>query len=1094
MAGLAGYAKWKDVTLGTAALISADVSNCYFAITFTSTETNFWANQDGAGEYVRWTLTDNTLLKFHVERYDTVNKVAVWHVKVPTAYAASDTVIQCQYSNATPTDGSDRPGTFDANTALAMHLSTNQTGGAFVDATSNGNNGTNTGTTDTAGQIDRGRNFSGTSQYITVPDSASLDVSTALTIEGWFRVTGGAGSTRRICYKGHYTSSSDTDIAFTAALMYTDKLRLYLSQDGGTSNAAYVDSTTTYTDTNWHHVAFKFGGGSSLKIIVDGVDVTGSVVGSITSINNSADPLWIGTDKGVTQEWFGDLDEFVVHNVDRSLDYLKLRYHSGKGDIVTIGAEQTVPGALSGTIVAVSSLTGTLNGGTAFLSGSMAAGSTLTGTLAGGTDVSDKTTWNPADKDANITLSSGDLVATSNLDGWQSVRAKDGKSANKWYWEVKSLTQAAGTNNVIGIGKSTASLASYPGGDTNGWGYSSVGAVYTNGSPVVTGLPTWAQGDIIGVALDLDNGKLWFSKNGTWVQSGDPANGLNPQISGIAGTLYPMVSPYKNGNQLEANFGQTALTYTPPSGFITGPDVWLQRAVCIGDSIAFGQGSTAIDLETRLETLQSLNTGDVLNKGIQGEQTDELDVRFQADALDIKAGTVYIVSGTNNNYITPTRTVAQTISDYTSMINKAKAMSPVPTVVLGEVTPANKSGGADNLTKEQIQEWIKLLDAEIRKLCLEQGIKMAPSYQEMCDTSTAADDDLRPAYANDTVHPNDTGYSRLGDLFNIGAVPSRLYRWGQAVIAINDEGWGWWVKNGTASVAGDPDIGTLTLPQNQNADSDVKCLEQYQKTITISPTVTAGSVTIKYRTNTGNFDRVSGAIAWQTYTVPFTTSDQFIQIRLEGASATDATVSDVSLTWTAGSQFVGLSGTTAGVSTLTGTAGVTIPITGALSGISAQSGTATVTRLIPVAGALTGLSVYTGTAGVLRPLQGLQGGLSTFTGALAVRRAGTITVQVYGLSSLAGGLSADYGLGGTSVSSMVLSGGLYGTLSFSGSLSAALSATGALGLIGQPSGTSSGGGSHFVHDSSSSVPSSVVQRSGRTATVTQNNNKTRVTR
>ncbi len=1088
MAGLAGYAKWKDVTLGTAALISADVSNCVVAVTFTSAETNFWLNQDGAGEYVRWTLTDNTLLKFHVERYDTVNKVAVWHVRVPVAYAASDTVIQCQYSNASPTDGSDRPGTYDASTILAMHLSANQAGGAMVDATGK-YTPVDGGSTDTAGAIDRGRHLASSgSQTITLGSLSELDGIAQLSIEGIFKRDSTSSSI--MLHKIYLT-----DWAHRTGLSMWSDGSIYALLANGASTYGYA----ALNDTNTHHVMMEFNGAGAtdadkLKLYVDGSLVSLTFAGPIPSVTaNIAANMTLGVNNGVYSD--GMVDELVFHSVARGADWAALRNANAKGTLVTsIGAEQSAGTSLSGTITGTSSLSGSLSGGAMLLSGSIVGTSSLTGTLTGGTDVSDKTTWNPADKDANITLSGANLVVTSTLDNWRSARAADGKSVNKWYWEVTSSVQAAGTYNLVGVGKSTAGLASYCGADADGWGYSAAGGgIYNNGTLLV-GAPSFAQGDIIGVALDLDNGKLWFSKNGVWINSGDPSTGASPQASGIWGTLYPMVSPGKSGNQLTANFGQTALAYAPPTGFIVGPDVWLKRAVCIGDSIAYGEGSTTTTLESRLETLQSLRAGDVLNKGIQGEQTDELDVRFQADALDIKAGTVYIVSGTNNNYISPTRTVAQTISDYTSMINKAKAMSPVPDVVLGEVTPSNKSGGVDSLTKEQIQEWTKLLDAEIRKLCIEQGIKMAPSYQEMCDTSTAADDDLRPAYAFDAVHPNDTGYSRLGDLFNIGAVPSRLYRWGQAAIAVNDEGWSWWVKNGTASVTGDANTGTLTLPQAQSADSDVKCLESGTKTITILPTVTAGSVTIKYRTSTGNFDRVNGTLAWQTYTVPFTTSDQFIQIRLEGASATDATVSDVSLTWTAGSQYVTISGTTAGTSTLTGTAGVVLPITGALSGISAQSGTATVTRLTPVAGALASLSVHTGTAGVLRPLQGLQGGLSSFTGALAVRRAGTITGQVYGLSSHAGGLSADYGLGGTSVSSMVLSGGLYGTLSFSWALSAALSARGTLGFTGGPSGISSGGVSHFVHDGSSSVSSSVAQRSGRTARVTQNNNKTRVTR
>ena len=36
---------------------------------------------------------------------------------------------------------------------------------------------------------------------------------------------------------------------------------------------------------------------------------------------------------------------------------------------------------------------------------------------------------------------------------------------------------------------------------------------------------TWTTGDIIGIALDLDNNKLYFSKNESWQNGGDPTSG-----------------------------------------------------------------------------------------------------------------------------------------------------------------------------------------------------------------------------------------------------------------------------------------------------------------------------------------------------------------------------------------------------------------------------------------------------------------------------------------------------------------------------------------------------------------------------------------
>ena len=50
------------------------------------------------------------------------------------------------------------------------------------------------------------------------------------------------------------------------------------------------------------------------------------------------------------------------------------------------------------------------------------------------------------------------------------------------------------------------------------------GQVYNNGSIVAT-YNTVTTNDIVGIALDLDNNKVYFSKNGTWQGSSDPSAG-----------------------------------------------------------------------------------------------------------------------------------------------------------------------------------------------------------------------------------------------------------------------------------------------------------------------------------------------------------------------------------------------------------------------------------------------------------------------------------------------------------------------------------------------------------------------------------------
>lgn len=178
-------------------------------------------------------------------------------------------------------------------------------------------------------------------------------------------------------------------------------------------------------------------------------------------------------------------------------------------------------------------------------------------------------TWNPSDKSADLTLSNGNLTVThSSGSTWAGGRATNSKASGKFYWEVRVDTDNPSTAIRIGIGTSAASLSSGVGDDINGYGYGGrFGKKYYNGGNPDYGA-TYTAGDIIGVALDLDAGKIWWSKNGVWQASGDPGAGTGEAYSGISGTFFPMQSTGVSGDVLTARFHSSDFTYSPPSGFI----------------------------------------------------------------------------------------------------------------------------------------------------------------------------------------------------------------------------------------------------------------------------------------------------------------------------------------------------------------------------------------------------------------------------------------------------------------------------------------------------------------------------------------------
>ncbi len=166
-------------------------------------------------------------------------------------------------------------------------------------------------------------------------------------------------------------------------------------------------------------------------------------------------------------------------------------------------------------------------------------------------------TWNASDKHASITLTGGDLTATGTA-LFELVRSATGKSAGQWYFEVTVGT--AVTFGTTGIAKAATSTSTWVGGDADSYGIGPV-HTYTNGSSNSTD-QTVLDGSVVGVAVDLDAGYIWWAVDGAWINGGDPAAGTSPRYTGLSGTYFPASSPGAAAHTINATF-----TFAPPSGF-----------------------------------------------------------------------------------------------------------------------------------------------------------------------------------------------------------------------------------------------------------------------------------------------------------------------------------------------------------------------------------------------------------------------------------------------------------------------------------------------------------------------------------------------
>lgn len=161
-------------------------------------------------------------------------------------------------------------------------------------------------------------------------------------------------------------------------------------------------------------------------------------------------------------------------------------------------------------------------------------------------------TWNPSDKDADVTLSGGNLTASLSAAGAGAVRSTTSVSSGTWVYEV-TYNATTSADPFIGFANSTASIATYMGADANSIGWANT-ALWANGGIItVTGYTT---GDILGFVLDADARTISFYKNGTFVYQATGANVPSGALFAAVGHLVG------NTQSVTANFGATAYSYT----------------------------------------------------------------------------------------------------------------------------------------------------------------------------------------------------------------------------------------------------------------------------------------------------------------------------------------------------------------------------------------------------------------------------------------------------------------------------------------------------------------------------------------------------
>ena len=279
----------------------------------------------------------------------------------------------------------------------------------------------------------------------------------------------------------------------------------------------------------------------------------------------------VGDDNAGSNEWAGYIAEFVY------IDGLQLTpssFGQFNDDTPTIWEPIDVTGLTFGNngfyldFEDSSNLGNDANGGT-----------DLTETNIASTDQSTDTctnnfaTFNSAQRSlSNTSFTEGNLVAATNSSASTQVpfATTIPISTGKFYAEFKMIAKSTTSGSIPYIGVlgaanfvSELNNAYFVGGSNlDGVGYGASGVVYSNGSELDSSEASYDDDDIIGVAADITNKKIYFSKNGTYINSGDPAAGSNgytiPTTS--EGFYIFAASLYGASGSWGANFGSPSFS------------------------------------------------------------------------------------------------------------------------------------------------------------------------------------------------------------------------------------------------------------------------------------------------------------------------------------------------------------------------------------------------------------------------------------------------------------------------------------------------------------------------------------------------------
>jgi biopolymer transport protein ExbB len=252
---------------------------------------------------------DKTALKFHIERFDPQDQIALVWVRVPhlTGGVNTDKVF-LYYGNKNAQSAADPAGTYDVNQVLDYHFGAPK--GSPQDSTGYKSEPSSfDAEVNPASLIAAGVKFAG-GQTISIPATGAVHLAAnkGLTLSAWVRIETAQTD-------AYVAQLADQGRELVLGIAGTQVLARY---NGGSAAPVTITQTGQLTTGEWHHLAMRIGDGR-LTLFIDGADAghadaDAQEIGGVLTIGGSA---------AKSNYLTGQLDELEVANSVRSADWLK---------------------------------------------------------------------------------------------------------------------------------------------------------------------------------------------------------------------------------------------------------------------------------------------------------------------------------------------------------------------------------------------------------------------------------------------------------------------------------------------------------------------------------------------------------------------------------------------------------------------------------------------------------------------------------------------------------------------------------------------------------------------------------------------------